>query len=94
MVTTACGIAKAVLLIIMSVNGEEVTHQNEIKVLVEMEKDVKQLKSNQSSWKRVALQNSEPWHSGRPEVISDELFVKIQSRRSPLDHIYIKWVFD
>lgn len=49
MVTTACGIAKAVLLIIMSVNGEEVTHQNEIKVLVEMEKDVKQLKSNQSS---------------------------------------------
>lgn len=33
---TTYGIAKAVLLIITSVSVEEVTHQNEIKVLVEM----------------------------------------------------------
>lgn len=35
MLMTTYGIAKAVLLIIMSVNGEEVTHQDEIKVLID-----------------------------------------------------------
>lgn len=35
MLMTIYGIAKAILLIIMSINGEEVTHQDEIKVLTD-----------------------------------------------------------
>lgn len=46
---TTYGIAKAVLLIITSVNGEEVTHQDEIKELIEMGKLCWASKSNKSS---------------------------------------------
>lgn len=51
MLSTIYGTAKAVLLIIMPANGEEVTHQDEIEVLISRKNDAGHLKSNKSSRK-------------------------------------------
>lgn len=51
MLRTIYGTAKAVLLIIMPANGEEVTHQDEIEVLISRKNDAGHLKSNKSSRK-------------------------------------------
>lgn len=71
-------IAKALLLTTVSANGEEVTHQDEIKVLTEMRKgfweSTKQLKGlHRVHWETAELSQE------RAEIICDKLRPKVLS---------------
>ena len=91
---TKYGIGKAVLLIIISLNAGEITHQHEIKVLVEMGESCWASKKQSLLMKAVALENSKAWYQMRAYVISDNFFLKIESRWSHPDPRCMKWTFD